>query len=51
MLCATSISFSSGRVNIITAQNCIISNNFADIDINDVLENIKILLNYIKKEK
>ena len=39
------------EVNEIAAKNCTTSRNFDDLEINDVLENIKVLLNYIKKQK
>lgn len=39
------------EVNEIAAKNCTPSRNFDDLEISDVLENIKLLLNYIKKQK
>ena len=46
-----SVSNQSCEVKKIPLQNCTKSKNFDDLEINDVLENIKILLNYIKKQK
>ena len=39
------------EVNEIAVKNCTVSKNFEDLEISDVLENIKVLLNYIKKQK
>ena len=39
------------NVNIETTQICAASTNGANLEINDVLENILLLLNYIKKRK
>jgi len=39
------------KVNEIATKNCMPSKNFDDLEISDVLENIKLLLNYIKKQK
>ena len=39
------------EVNEIAVKNCMPSKNFDDLEISDVLENIKLLLNYIKKQK
>ena len=46
-----SVSDQSCEVNEIAAKNCTTSRNFDDLEISDVLENIKVLLNYIKKQK
>ena len=51
MLPADSISNFMCGVNEISTENCTKSINFDDLDINDVLENIRILLNYIKKQR
>ena len=39
-----------GKVNIVKVNICCINNNFDDLEINDVLENIKLLLNYNRKK-
>jgi hypothetical protein len=44
-----SLAFSMCNVNEITPKICPKSNNFDNLEINDLLENIKILLDYIKK--
>ena len=51
MLPADSISNFMCGVNEISTKKCTPSSNFEDLDINDVLENIRILLNYIKKQR
>ena len=51
MLPTDSISNFMCGVNEISTKNCTKSINFDDLDINDVLENIRILLNYIKKQR
>ena len=40
--------FPKCKVNEITTKNCTTSKNFDDLEISDVLENIKLLLDYIK---
>ena len=45
------LSLSMCNVNEITTKKCTKSKNFEDLEISDVLENIKLLLNYIKKKK
>jgi len=39
------------EVKEIATKNCTASKNFEQLEINDVLENIRLLLNYIKKRK
>ena len=39
------------EVNEISTKNCTTSKNFENFEVNDVLENIRLLLNYIKKQK
>ena len=39
------------KVNEISTNKCTPNSSFDDLDINDVLENIRILLNYIKKQR
>ena len=51
MLPADSISNFMCGVNEISTKNCTESINFDDLEINDVLENIRILLNYIRKQR
>jgi len=51
MLPADSISNFMCEVNEISTKNCTASKNFEELEINDVLENIRLLLNYIKKQK
>ena len=43
--------FPKCKVNEITTKNCTTSKNFDDLEISDVLENIKLLLDYIKNRK
>ncbi len=51
MLPAGSISNFRCGVNEIAAKNCTPSKNFEELEISDVLENIRLLLKYIKKRK
>lgn len=51
MLPADSISIFRCEVNEIATKNCTPSNNFEELEISDVLENIRLLLNYIKKRR
>lgn len=51
MLPADSISNFMCGVNEISTKNCTKSINFEELEINDVLESIRILLNYIKKQR
>ncbi|MDO8481582.1 MAG: hypothetical protein Q7S75_00690 [bacterium] len=46
-----SLAVSMCKVNEIATKNCTTSNVFEDLDISDVLESIKLLLDYIKKRK
>ena len=47
----SSVSDKRCEVNEIAVKNCATSRNFDDVEIKDVLENIRVLLNYIKKQK
>jgi len=49
MLPAGSISNFMCEVKEIATKNCTTSKNFEELEISDVLENIRLLLNYIKK--
>jgi len=51
MLPADSISNFMCEVNENSTKNCTPSKNFDKLEVNDVLENIRLLLNYIKKRR
>ena len=46
-----SLVFSMCKVNEVATKNCTTMKNLDDLEISDVLESIKLLLNYIRKRK